>query len=168
MADPTLLTVLIVFVALCAISQLGQFVAIFQLYRKVSSIHEDARPLLGKAEQTLDAARKTIDDGHKQMLELTQKTHSILDSAQAQVTKIEAVVTDASERAKVQLEKIELVVEDTVDKVQGLVHTTQEGILKPVREAKALATGVKSAFGFLFKSQRPTVVHATQDEEMFI
>jgi len=168
MTDPTLLTVLIVFVALCALSQLGQFLAIFGLYRKVSSIQADARPLIGKAEQILDSAKLTIDDGRKQMLEISKKTHGILDSAQTQVTKIEEVVTDASERAKVQLEKIEMVVEDTVDRVQGLVHTTQEGILKPVREARALATGVKSALGFLFKNQRPTVVHATQDEEMFI
>jgi len=63
---------------------------------------------------------------------------------------------------------MEMVVGETVEKVQSLVHTTQEGLLKPLREMSALTTGVKSAFGFLFKSRRPTVVHATQDEEMFI
>lgn len=168
MTDPTLLTVLIVFVALCALSQLGQFFAIFGLYRKVSSMQEEARPLMAKAVQIMDSAKVTIEDGRKQMLEISQKTHGILDSAQAQVTKIEEVVTDASSRAKMQMERIEMVVEDTVNRVQGMVHNTQEGILKPVREARALATGVKSAFGFLFKNQRPSVVHATQDEEMFI
>ena len=82
--------------------------------------------------------------------------------------KIDSVVTDASERATAQMDRVEMLVGDTVDKVQGMVHTTQEGLLKPLREVSALVTGVKSGFGFLFKSRRPSVVHATQDEEMFI
>ena len=139
-----------------------------RLYKKVKEIHEEARPLLGKAEATLDSAKLTLDDGRKQMLEISKRTNEILDTTQLQLTKIDAVVTDASDRAKVQLERMELVVGDTVEKVQTLVHTTQEGLLKPLREVGALTTGVKSAFGFLFKSRRPAVVHATQDEEMFI
>lgn len=164
----TILIVLIVFVALCALSQLGQFLTLMRLYKKVREIHEEARPLLGKAEATLDSAKLTIDDSRKQMLEISKRTNEILDTTQTQLNKIDAVVTDASGRAKVQLERMELVVGETVEKVQGLVHTTQEGLLKPLREVSALTTGVKSAFGFLFKSRRPTVVHATQDEEMFI
>ena len=168
MADSTLLTVLIVFVALCALSQLGQFVALFGMYRKVREIHEEFRPLLGKAGVTLESAKQMLEDGRKQILEITKKTNQILDSTQLQLTKIDSVVTDASERATAQMDRVEMLVGDTVDKVQGMVHTTQEGLLKPLREVSALVTGVKSGFGFLFKSQRPTVVHATQDEEMFI
>jgi ABC-type transporter Mla subunit MlaD len=168
MVDPTLLTVLIVFVALCALSQLGQCLALVGLYRKVQSIQEEARPLLSKATETLDAAKATIDDGRKQMQEISKRTNQILDSTQSQLAKIDAVVTDASERAMVQLDRVEMVVGGTVEKVQGLVNTTQEGLMKPLREVSALVTGVKGAFGFLFKTRRPSVVHATQDEEMFI
>jgi hypothetical protein len=168
MTDSTLLITLIVFVALAALSQLGQMIALMGLYRKVKTMQEDARPLLSKAEETLDAAKKTIEEGRKEMLEISAKTNRILDSAESQVMKIDALVSDASERARVQLEHVELVVSETVSKVQGMVHSTQEGLLKPVREAKALLSGVKSAFGFLFKSPRPSVVNATQDEEMFI
>ncbi len=168
MTDSTLLTVLIVFVALCALSQLGQFVALFGLYRKVREIHEEWRPLAGKAEATLESAKQTLEDGRKQMLEISKKTNGILDSAQLQLTKIDAVVTDASERAKAQMDRVEFIVDDTVDRVQGMVLSTQEGLMKPIREVSALVSGIKGGFGFLFKSRRPSVVHATQDEEMFI
>ena len=168
MADSTLLTVLIVFVALCALSQLGQFVAMFGMYRKIREIHEEWRPLLGKAELAMESAKLTLDDGRKQMLEITKKTNLILDSTQMQLSKIDSVVTDASERATAQMDRVELLVGDTVDRVQGMVNTTQEGLLKPLREVSALVSGIKSGFGFLFKSRRPSVVHATQDEEMFI
>lgn len=168
MVDPTLMIVLIVFVALSALSQLGQCIALFGLRKKMQAIHEESKPLLKKAEGTLESAKVTIDDSRTQMLEISKKTNLILDSAHSQLTKIDSVVTDASDRAKVQLERMELVVGETVDKVQGLVNTTQDGLMKPIREVSALATGVKSAFGFLFKSRRPSVVHATQDEEMFI
>jgi len=168
MADSTLLIVLTVFVALCALSQLGQFVTLFGLYRKVKSIHEEARPLLGKAEATLESAKLTIDDTRKQVNEISTRTNQILDSAQAQLTKIDSVVTDASQRALVQLERVDLVVGDTVERVQGLVNTTQEGLMKPIREVSALVAGVKGGFGFLFKSRKPSVAAATQDEEMFI
>ena len=168
MNDSTLLTVLIVFVALCALSQLGQFLALFGLYRKVTAIQEEWRPLIGKSEVILSSAKDTLDDGRKQMLQITKKTNEILDSAQSQLTKIDLVVTDASARAKAQMDRVETIFGDTVDRVQGVINATQEGVMKPVREVNALVTGIKSGFGFLLKSRRPSVVHATQDEEMFI
>jgi hypothetical protein len=134
----------------------------------VRAIHEEARPLLSKAEATLESAKLTLDDGRKQMLEISKKTNAILDSTQLQLTKIDSVVSDASDRARVQLDRVELIVGETVEKVQGLVQTTQDGLLRPLREVSALMTGFKSAFGFLFKSRKPEVLHATQDEEMFI
>lgn len=168
MADSTLLVIMTVFVALCALSQLGQVFALLGLYRKVKTIHEEARPLMAKAEATLESARLTLDEGRKQMLEVSQRTNKILDSAQGQLEKIDSVVTEASERARVQLERVELVVGDTVEKVQGLVTTTQEGLMKPLREVSAVVAAVRSAFGFLFKSRTPSGAPAPQDEEMFI
>lgn len=166
--DSTLLIVLTVFVALSALSQLGQAIALMGLRRRMEVLTEEARPLFSKAEQTLDSARQTLEESRKQITEISQRTNQILDSTQAQLDKIDAVVTEASDRARVQLERVEMVVGDTVDKVQGLVTTTQQGLMKPLREVTALASGVKSAFGFLFKPRRSSVEHATQDEEMFI
>jgi hypothetical protein len=168
MADSNLLIVLTVFVALCALSQAGQFLILLGLYRKVRSLHEEAKPLLGKAEATLESAKLTIDDTRKQLNEISTRANAILDSAQVQLARIDGVVSGASERAKIHLDRIDLVLGDTLDRVQTLVATTQQGLLKPVREVTALLAGIRSAFGFLFRNRRPSVAQATQDEEMFI
>ncbi len=168
MADSTLLTVLIVFVGLCALSQLGQFLALFGLYKKVREVNEKAGPLLAKAEQTLDTAKLTLEDSRKQIAELTQKTNVILDSTQAQLAKIDTVVSDASARALGQLERVDLVLGDTVDRVHGLIASTHKGLVAPLKELNALAAGLRSGFGFLFGAKKPSVVDVTQDEEMFI
>ena len=168
MADSNLLTVLTVFVALCALSQLGQFLAMFGLYKKVKEMQEHSGPLIRKVEQTLESAKLTIEDGRKHMTDISGKAHAILDSTQSQMNKVDALVNDATDRARVQMGRVELVVGDTLDRVQGLVTTTHEGLMKPVTEINALVAGVRGGLGFLFKSRRPTVVHATQDEEMFI
>jgi hypothetical protein len=78
------------------------------------------------------------------------------------------VVTEASDRALVQLERVDLMVGETVEKVQGLVATTQEGLMKPLREVSAVMAALRGAFGFLFKSRKPSGAPAPQDEEMFI
>lgn len=175
MADSNLLVVLTVFVALCALSQLGQFVAMFGLYKKVKQIHERALPLAVRVENSLESAnltlasvKMTIDDGRKQMAGISSKAHAILDTAQTQMVKVDSLFTEASDRARVQMDRVESVVGDTVDRVQSLVTTTHEGLLKPVNEINALVSGVRGGLGFLFKSRRPSVVNATQDEEMFI
>jgi ABC-type transporter Mla subunit MlaD len=169
MADSnTLITVLIVFVALCALSQLGQFLAVMGLYRKVKEIHAQAGPLFSKAEATLDSARITFEDSRKQLRDLSVKTNDILDATKVQLVKIDGVVTEASDRARVQMERVEFVLGDTADRVQNVVATLQDGVLRPVKEVNALVAGLRGGFGALFKRERPNVAHATQDEEMFI
>lgn len=175
MADSNLLVVLTVFVALCALSQLGQFLAMFGLYKKVKQMQDQALPLLSKGEallskieQTLESAKLTIDDSRKQMGEFSGKANGILDLTKVQLDKVDVLVTDASERARRQMDRVELVVNNTVERVQSLVSSTHDGILKPVNEINAVVSGVRGGLGFLFKSRRPNVEHATQDEEMFI
>ncbi len=169
MADSNLLTVLTVFVGLCALSMLGQCFALLGLYRKVKEIHQQAAPLIGKAEVTLESAKATLEESRKQIAEISLKTSKILDSTQQQLEKIDGVVSDASLRAITQLERVEMVVGDTVDRVQGLIASTHDGLVKPLKELNALAAGVRSGFGFLFGgSKKQSVVNVTQDEEMFI
>lgn len=170
MADSnTLITILIVFVALCALSQLGQFLAMMGLYRKVKEIQLQAGPLLSKAESTLESAQKTFDQSRKQLHELSAKTNDILDATKVQLVKLDGVVSEASDRARIQMDKMEFVLGDTADRVQTVVATLQDGVLRPVKEVNALVAGLRGGFGALFnKRERPNVAHATQDEEMFI
>ncbi|MDX2268787.1 MAG: hypothetical protein NW208_11820 [Bryobacter sp.] len=168
MTDNTLLTVLIVFVALCALSQLGQFLALMGVYRKLRDFQEKSAPLLAKAEGTLDAAKLTLEDSRRQMNEITAKTSAILDATQVQITKIDGVVTEASARAMSQMERLDLALGDTVERVHGLVAATHDGLLKPLKEVNGLVAGLRTGLGYFFGRKKSSVLDATQDEEMFI
>jgi methyl-accepting chemotaxis protein len=168
MADSNLLYVLIAFVALCALSQLGQALAMLGLYRKVKEIQQQAVPLIGKAEATLESAKSTLEDSRRQIVDISRKANEILDSTKTQLVRVDSLMSEATDRARTQMDKVELVVGDSVDKVQSIVNTTHNGLIKPLREVNALVAGVRGGFGFLFGRQKGPVSGVTQDEEMFI
>jgi hypothetical protein len=85
-----------------------------------------------------------------------------------QLTKVDELLTDASTRAKVQMERAEMVMDDTMTRVQETVSVVQRGVLRPVREVHGIVAGVRMAILHLTRGSRPTVDHATSDEEMFI
>lgn len=169
MENQTLLWVIAGFVALAGLSMFFQMVAMLGLYRQVKAMQEKVLPLIPRAESLLEHARATVETSHAEIKQISAKTHLILDSTKDQLSRVEAVVTDASARAKVQLEKAEFVLDDTMTRVHETVAVLQGGVLKPLKEINGLVTGVRAGFGTLFSgSKRPNVVNATQDEEMFI
>jgi F0F1-type ATP synthase membrane subunit b/b' len=169
MENQTLLWVIAGFVALAGLSMFFQMVAMVGLYRQVKAMQEKVLPLIPRAESLLEQARATVESSHAEIKQISAKTNLILDSTKDQLSRVEAVVTDASARAKIQLEKAEFVLDDTMTRVHETVAVLQGGVLKPLKEINGLVTGVRAGFGTLFQgSKRPSVVTATQDEEMFI
>lgn len=169
MENQTLLWVIAGFVAIAGLSMFFQMVAMVGLYRQVKSMQEKVTPLIPRAESLLEQARATVESSHAEIKQISAKTNLILDSTKDQLSRVEAVVTDASSRAKIQLEKAEFVLDDTMTRVHETVAVLQGGVLKPLKEINGLVTGVRAGFGTLFQgSKRPSVVTATQDEEMFI
>ncbi len=169
MDNTTLLWVMAGFVVVAALSMLFQMLAILGLYRQVKGMQEKVMPLIPRAENLLEQARATVETSHAEIKQISAKTNQILDSTKVQLTRVEEVVTDASARAKVQLEKAELVLDDTMTRVHETVSVLHGGVMKPLKEINGLVTGVRAGFGTLFSGgKRPSVVTATQDEEMFI
>jgi hypothetical protein len=109
-----------------------------------------------------------LEDSRKQIAEISRKTNEILDTTKTQLVRIDEVVSEAADRARIQMDKAEMVVGDTVDKVQSIVNTTHNGLIRPLREVNALVAGVKGGVGFLFGRRKGPVAGVTQDEEMFI
>jgi len=169
MENQTLLWVITASVAMAGLSMFFQMVAMFGLYRQVKAMQEKILPLIPRAESLLEHARATVETTHAEIKQISAKTHQILDSTRDQLSRVEEVVSDASSRAKIQLEKAEFVLDDTMSRVHETVAVLQSGVLKPLKEINGLVTGVRAGFGTLFSgSKRPSVVNATQDEEMFI
>ncbi len=161
-------TALTVFVGVAAASLLLQLVCLFLILNAIRSLRERVTALLPKVESLVDASQQAIVEGRQQILDVTAKTHEILDSTKRQLVKIEDVVNDAASRAKVQLEHAELVLDDTMARAHETIGAVHRGLMRPAREIHGIAAGIRAAMTVLVSGGRPSVAQATQDEEMFI
>src|SRR3954449_3534458 len=175
MDEHTLLTILTVFVGLAALAMLIQAGTLLGLFIVAKRIQEKVSVLTGPVTGLIDSSKSIIDNSKKtlQMVEghidrIGTSSNSILDTTKQQLVKVDELLTDASTRAKVQMERAEMVLDDTMGRVQHTVSFVQSGVVRPVREVQGIVTGIRTALTRLGRGGRPTVDHATADEEMFI
>ncbi len=168
MDQMTLLYIIAAFVLVAAIALCIQAGFLFGMYKATKALEEKVIPLLPKVEGLIETARSTVEVGKKQMVDLTGKAHSILDSTKLQLAKVDDVVTDATSRAKVQMERVEMVLDDTMSRAHETVATVHNGIMRPLREINGIAVGLKTALSHITRGGRPSVTQVTSDEEMFI
>ena len=172
--DP-LLVVMTVFVAISAIALVVQAAMLIGIYRATKTMQEQAASVMPQVRSVLNKAESTIDESRRNIVEITAKanniaakTNDLLDRGKVQMARLDEVMADATQRAKVQLERAEMVVDDTMTRVHQSVTAVHSGIVKPVREIQAIASGVSAAVQHLLRGGRPNVAQATHDEEMFI
>jgi len=170
-----LLAVMAAFVVISAIALCIQAGLLFGIYKSAKAMQEhttalvpQTKVIMGQASNLLTVAEATVQESHKQLIDIGAKAAGIVDSARLQMAKIDGLVTDATSRAHNQLERAELVVEDTVGRVHETVGAVHNGLLAPVRQINGLAAGVRTAVGVFLKGGRPNVSEATQEDEMFI
>jgi hypothetical protein len=163
-----LLSVMAGFVVVAAIALVIQAGLLFGIYRTTKVVQEQTATLVPQAKHILSLAETTLQESRKHVVEITGKANELMDSAKAQFVKIDSLVTDATARAKNQVERAEMVVDDTISRVHESVSAVHHGILVPVRQANAVAAGVRTAVAVFLRGGRPNVAEATQDTEMFI
>lgn len=168
-------TLLTIFVGLAAVAMLfqagmllGLFIAARQIQAKISVLTGPITSIIETSKHTLKTVEGHVDKIGGQVDRIATSTNSILDTTKQQLTKVDDLLTDASTRAKVQMERAEMVLDDTMTKVQHTVGFVQSGVVRPVREVQGILNGIRTALNHLGKGGRPTVDHATSDEEMFI
>ena len=66
------------------------------------------------------------------------------------------------------MERAEMVLDDAMTRTQQTVAMVHRGVIRPVREVHGIFAGFRTALSHLGRGGRPTVDHATSDEEMFI
>jgi len=163
-----LLYVMTLFVCVSAIAMVIQVFLLLGIAKSAKSMQQQTSSVMPQVKSILTKAEDTLEQSKRNIVEITAKANDMMDIGKAQMVKIDAVITDASTRAKVQLERAEMVVDDTMDRVHDTVTTVHHGVLKPIREIQGVAAGVKTAVGVFLKGGRPSVVQATNDDEMFI
>jgi hypothetical protein len=168
MNDHTLLILLTIFVTVTAISLFAQAVAFVGLLYVAREMRTKLMAMWPEIEAIIGTSRRTADRAEKHMASIGASGVAILEVTKQQLAKVDELLNDASSRAKTQMDRAELVMDDTMTRVQETVSVVQRGVLRPVREVTGILAGFRMALAYLAKGSRPTVNHATSDEEMFI
>jgi uncharacterized protein YoxC len=166
--DNTLLIVLIVFVALSALAMIIQACTLLGLFLVVRKLQQAVMPMIPQIEGIVGTTRRTLERVEKHVEKIGSISTAILDTTKQQVSKIEELLSEGASRARVKMERAEMVLDDSMTRVQQTVTAVQSGVLRPIREVHGVLAGFRTFFMYLGRGGRPTVDHATADEEMFI
>jgi len=161
-------TLLVVFVALAAVALLGQAIALIGLLFIARDIRNKTMALWPQIESIVAVSKRSVDRVETHIARIGATSVAILDATKQQLVKVDELLSDASTRARVQMERAEMVLDDTMTRVQETVSIVQRGVLRPVREVHGILSGVRTAIAHIGRGGRPTVDHATSDEELFI
>jgi len=161
-------TLLVIFVAIAAIAVLGQTVALIGLLLVARDIRRRNLALWPQLEEIVTVSKRSVDRVETHITRIGAASVAILDVTKQQLARVDELLSDASTRARVQMERAEMVLDDTMTRVQETVAIVQRGVLRPVREVHGILSGFRTALAHLGRGGRPTVDHATSDEEMFI
>jgi len=155
----------VILACLAFVVQAGVVVA---LYRVMKNTQAKITPLVAHAEPVLNTTRQILEENKPRIAEISAEAVAIVKTARQQVDRIGELLTESTDRAKVRLEQIDKTVDQTVEQVEQVGEAVKTAVTKPVREVNALLAGLKAAIATLASNRRPSVDHATQDEEMFI
>lgn len=175
MSDDAFRWVITAAVILSAISFLvmgGVAVALFGL---VSKLRTKVEATLGRVEPLIDTARRLGDENAPKISDIATSVKHIAANAKdiSNVARDQAhrwaeVGRDVADRTRAQAARVDSAVDETVHQVQHVGSNVKEAVMKPVREATGILSGIRAGVSAYMQGRRPSVDHATQDEEMFI
>ena len=168
MDEHLLLVIMAVFVAIAAVALIIQAGMLFGIYKASRAMQQNVDRLTPKVEALVESSKATVDDSRTQIAGITTRANEILDSARTQMARVDELLSDASARTRRQMDHAELVLDDALDRAQKTITTVHGGVMKPIREMNAVATGLRAALHFLMRGGRPNPDEVTVDEEMFI
>jgi hypothetical protein len=156
-------------VVLACLAFVVQSVVLVLMYRVARKTQAKVLPLVDRAEPILITTRQVLDENKPRISEIAEQAVAIARTARAQADHIGEVLADSTERAKARLAQIDRTVDETVEQVEQVGGAVKTVVMKPVKEFNGLMAGMKAGLSTLAAgNRRPSVDHATQDEEMFI
>ena len=158
--------------ALCILIMAAVAVA---MYKVVSRVQQRVDDVAGRVEPLVDTVRRLAVENAPKVSKIANSAVAIAANAEDisgvakdQAYRFAEVGRDIADRTKAQVARVDAAVDETVETVQHAGENIKVAVLRPMREAGAVAAGLKAAFATLAQGKRPTVDHITQDEEMFI
>ena len=175
MSDDAFRWVITAAVILSALCFLVMGIAAIVVMRVIAKLRGKVEATLGRAQPIIDTVRRLSEENAPKISDIATSAKHIAANAQdvSGVAKDQAhrwaeVGRDLADRAKAQIARVDTAVDETVEQVQHVGSNMKEAVLKPVREANGILSGIRAGVSAYVQGRRPSVDHATQDEEMFI
>src|SRR5882672_5988272 len=149
-----LLTLFVALTALAVITQAGVLVGIYIMSKRLSE----------QIERFMKETREMISPMKSITENLRSASANVVEiglSAREQFRRVESMVTDTGEVLFTQLERLDRASQDVVNRIGETADLVQGSVVRPVREAVALAKGISRGFeALLFRRNRSTVDQA--------
>lgn len=175
MTEETFRWVITTGVGIAALCILVMAVVSFATWRLLSRFKGEFDEIKTRVTPIIETTRTVADQNWPKVGEITSRVQEIATNARdiSVVARDQAhrwgdVGRDAADRTKAQVARMDSVVDETVEQVHVAGANVKEAVKKPIREASGVVAGIKAAVSTYAAGRRPSVDHATQDEEMFI
>jgi uncharacterized protein YoxC len=146
--------------------------SIYEAGRKAHQSGKDAQskltPLVERVEAILTSTGKILEETRPRISDISAEAVAIVKTTRQQTERISELINDVNERARTRIAQIDHTVDHTVAQVEYAGDAVKSAVLRPVKEVNGIVAGVKAAVASYAQGRRPSVEHATQDEEMFI
>lgn len=155
-----LLTFFVALTALAVLAQACVLVAIYLMSKRLSNQIERFMSETREMMVPVKAITENLQVASTNIMELGI-------SAREQFRRVEGMVTDTGEVLHAQLSRLEEVTKDVTGRINSTADMVQNTVLRPVREAAAVARGLGRGIDFLFRRNRKSSNSRDQDKERF-
>jgi hypothetical protein len=170
MENNTTQTLLVIFVAVAAISilmQAGFTVAIFfgarKAQKKLMELADDVRL---HALPVIMSSREVVQDISPKLKAITENLTVTTATLRSKADQIGGVVSDVSNRAHAQASRVDGMVKGTLDGLTSAVQAIEHGVAVPVRQMNGLLNGLRAGVDVLRK-KTPTN-HRDAEDDLFV
>lgn len=167
------------------IVQVGVFIGLYLLARKLVALAERAGQLQTRAEYLINNTEPVLKLAHNLMGELKEAAgyfsqgaehiNAIAAMAKDEAAELRSLLGDTTamarrevERAQDKVETVQNTLAVATDQFQRTTALVQHSVLEPAREFSYVMFGLRRAMNVLFAGNRLPVNQVYQDEEMFI
>jgi uncharacterized protein YoxC len=155
-----LLTFFVALTALAVLAQACVLVAIYLMSKRLSNQIDRFMSETREMMVPVKAITENLQVASTNIMELGV-------SAREQFRRVEGMVTDTNDVLHAQLSRLEDVTKDVTGRINSTADMVQNTVLRPVREAAAVAKGLGRGIDYLFRRNRKTSNSREKDEERF-
>jgi len=148
-------------------------VAVYRAGKEAQKAGKDIQgkigPIVDRFQAILNTTSRILDENRPHVVEFTAEASVIAKTTRLQADRISALIDDANARTRTRIAQIDHAVDETIGQVEQVSETVKSAVMRPAKEVNGILNGVKAAVNTYAEGRRrPSVDHATQDEEMFI